>query len=180
MRSYTIEGIIIKRRNMGEADRILTVMTKEHGKIQVKAVGVRRITSRRSSHVELLNTVSMTLYKSQRLPVLTEIMTSEDFSEIKSDLKKVGVAYHICELIDSLCPENQENRQIYFLLKELLEQFSITENLYEAVYQFETKLLEQLGYWPENENLSEYEISPFIESILERKLKARQILPQLL
>ncbi len=180
MRSYKLEGIIIKRRNVGEADRILTVMTKENGKIQVKAVGVRRITSRRSSHVEMLNTVSMTLYRGSRMPLLTEVVSLEDFSEIKCDLRKVGVAYHVCELIDALCPENQENEAIYVLFKELIENFSGDTNLYKAVYQFEVKLLELLGYWPQNNTLSEYEISPFIESILERKLKTRQILPRLL
>ncbi len=180
MRNYNIEGIIIKRRDVGEADRILTVMTREFGKVSVKAVGVRKITSRRSSHVELLNHVSMAVYKGQGMPVLTEVVTLEDFSEIKYDLKKVGLSYHVCELIDSLCPENQENREIYFLLKELFEAFAEKENLYEPIYEFEVSLLETLGYWPEDRSLSKFEISPFIESIVERKLKTRQILPRLL
>lgn len=179
MRTYSIEGIIIKRRNIGEADRILTVMTKDHGKIQVNAVGVRKITSRRSSHVELLNVVHMTLYKGRKNPVLTEIVTIDNFSTVKNDLRQVGFAYHICELIDGLCPENQENKQIYFLLKALLSKFS-QKNVTEEIYNFEVQLLEVLGYWPEDMTLSAYQISPFIESILERKLKARQILPQLL
>ncbi|MBI4096902.1 MAG: DNA repair protein RecO, partial [Candidatus Levybacteria bacterium] len=54
MRTFRTEGIIIKRKNFGEADRILTVFTKEYGKLQVKAKGIRRIPSRRSAHVELV------------------------------------------------------------------------------------------------------------------------------
>ncbi|PIZ97846.1 MAG: DNA repair protein RecO, partial [Candidatus Levybacteria bacterium CG_4_10_14_0_2_um_filter_35_8] len=55
MNSYKTEGIVIKRRNLGEADKILTIFTKRYGKIQVKAPGIRKINSRRSPHVELLN-----------------------------------------------------------------------------------------------------------------------------
>ena len=55
MRNFKTEGIIIKRRDYGEADRILTVMTREYGKLKIKAKGVRKITSRRSAHIELLN-----------------------------------------------------------------------------------------------------------------------------
>src|SRR3990167_4660571 len=108
MRTYKTEGIIIKRKNFGEADRIITVLTRNHGKIQVKATGVRKIQSRRSSHVELLNHASLFIYKGRgSLPILTEAETIDSFQDIKNDLTKVGFAYHICELIDGLCAENQ-------------------------------------------------------------------------
>ena len=55
MRSFKTEGIVIKRRNFNEADRIITVFSKRNGKINIKASGVRKITSRRSPHLELLN-----------------------------------------------------------------------------------------------------------------------------
>jgi len=54
MKSYKTEGIIIKRKNFGEADRILTIFTKNKGKISIVAKGVRKINSRRAPHIELL------------------------------------------------------------------------------------------------------------------------------
>ena len=48
----------------------------------------------------------------------------EDFSLIKSDFGKVGMAYHFCELIDNLCPEDQENRNVYLLLRKTLDQLA--------------------------------------------------------
>ena len=48
----------------------------------------------------------------------------EDFSPIKEDFDKVGMAYHLCELIDGLCPENQENRSVYSLLQKTLFELS--------------------------------------------------------
>jgi len=107
MRNLKVDGIILKRKNVGEADRILTVFTKQFGKLSIKAAGVRKIASRRASHIELLNLVQMGLYKGQGMHVLTEAVSTESFSSIKADLTKVGFAYHICELVDGLCPEGQ-------------------------------------------------------------------------
>src|SRR6185503_12559780 len=100
MRNFKTEGIIIKRRNFKDADRILTVLTRDHGKISVRAAGIRRIPSRRSPHVELLNHCVLTLYQGHAFPVLTEAQTIEAFSPLKEDLHKIGLAYHLCELID--------------------------------------------------------------------------------
>lgn len=124
MRNFRTEGIIIKRRNYGEADRILTVLTRDYGKISVKATGVRKITSRRSAHIELLNHTALHLYKKNNFVVLTEAKMLEDFSVIKRDFKKVGLAYHFCELVDSLCPENQENSNVYSLLRKTLDRLT--------------------------------------------------------
>jgi len=120
MRSFKTEGIVIKRRNFNEADRILTVMTRDYGKIHIKAAGVRKITSRRSAHIELLNHTTLHLYKGKVFLVLTEATMRDDFSKIKEDFDKVGLAYHLCELIDGLCPENQENRNVFDLLLKTL------------------------------------------------------------
>lgn len=179
MRTYKTEGIIIKRKNFGEADRLLTVFTKDHGKIQVKALGVRKITSHRSPHVELLNLSQLTLYRGKNLPILTEAQTLKDFSEIKNNLNTVGFAYHICELIDGLCPENQENRAVFSLLKETLENLSKQEEPEFIVNNFEVELLVLLGFWPKNRSVENLDTSAFIERILERKLKSKQVIRRL-
>ncbi|MGH2639250.1 MAG: DNA repair protein RecO, partial [Rhabdochlamydiaceae bacterium] len=129
MRSYRTEGIIIKRRNFGEADRILTVMTREYGKLQIKATGVRKITSRRSAHIELLNHTILHLYKGHTFSVLTEAKMLDDFAPVKAHFDKVGLAYHLCELIDGLCPENQENGRVYFLLKRTLADLAAQDDV---------------------------------------------------
>ncbi|MGH7246436.1 MAG: DNA repair protein RecO, partial [Candidatus Levyibacteriota bacterium] len=70
MKHFKVEGIIIKRRNMGEADRVLTILTKDQGKMTIKAKGVRKIASKRASHIEPLNKVTMSIYKKTHMPVL--------------------------------------------------------------------------------------------------------------
>lgn len=178
MRTYKTEGIIIKRLNFGEADRILTIFTKRLGKVRIKAVGVRRITSRRSPHIELLNLSILTLYKGKSLPILTEAQTIEDFSAIKDSLIKVGFAYHICELIDGLCPENQEQRRVFFLLEDVLSRLEKEDDIVSAIHEFEVELLILLGYYKPSWRPQSIDTTSFIESILERRLKSKHLLPR--
>lgn len=179
MRTYKIEGIVLRRRNLGEADRILTVLSRESGKISVKAPGVRRIPSRRGAHVELLNHSQLTLYRSSRsfMPIVTEAQTVEDFSSIKDNLQKIGYAYYICELINGLCPDNQENRSVFFHLKSTLSNLAQTLDAYALVKKFEKELLAQLGFWSEVRLLQTQDSRTVMERLLERRLKTMRVMP---
>jgi hypothetical protein len=218
MRNIKTEGIIIKRKNLGEADRIVTIITPHEGKLTVKATGVRKITSRRSAHIELLNHASLSLYKGKGMHVLTEVKMIDDHSKIKSDFTKVGLAYHLCELVDGLCPENQENSNVYHLLKNTLRRLAQLESsvtsqsfvhadiddytlgtfginmsdaprrsagqtgdiLHDTLHNFEIELLSELGYWNKSDPLSKnFDTHTMIETILERKLKSRNIFSKL-
>jgi DNA repair protein RecO (recombination protein O) len=174
MRNFKTEGIVIKRKNFGEADRILTVFTKDQGKISIKASGVRKISSRRSAHVELLNHTRLSLYKGNGWPILTEAQVIEDFSSIKADFNKVGLSYHLCELIDGLCPENQELFAVFQLLQKTLHKFCSEEEIAPIIHEFEVELLSLLGYWNNTEAFN-WNTNAFIENIIERKLKSRNI-----
>lgn len=182
MRHLKTEGIIIKRRDFNEADRIITMYTKDLGKLSVKAAGVKRITSRRASHIELLNYTRISLYKKSQMPVLVEAQMINSFTEIKNDLEKTGFAYHICELIDGLCPEGQEQPEIFDLLKNTLNELSLGqgEELFFIVHDFEIELLTLLGFWHKRPDEStELDTHQFIENILERKLKSHRIFSKL-
>lgn len=179
MRTYRIEGIVLKRRNLGEADRVLTVLSRESGKMTIKAPGVRRIPSRRSSHVELLNFSQFTLYGSSKsfLPIVTEAQTLEDFSAIKKDLHKIGMALYLCELINGLCADNQENRDVFFHFKSTLSELSNTLDGLSLVKKFEKNLLTELGFWSEAKLLQTQDSQAVMEKLLERKLKTLRVLP---
>lgn len=216
MRHVKTEAIIIKRRNYRDADRILTLFTKDYGKLHVRAAGVRKITSRRSAHIELLNHSILSLYKAHAFPVLTEAQTIDNYSEMKKDLHKVGHAYYICELIDGLCPENQELRQVFGLLQETLNKLNSgsfspsslsagrqdsplkreeilpttlakangRENDFgeglKVVHNFEIELLFLLGYWNKTNTFSyQFDVDRFIEGIIERKIKSKNMFTKL-
>jgi len=145
MRVLRTEGIILKRKNLGEADRILTVFTLHHGKIVILAKGIRRITSRRAGHVELLNRVIIYLHQSRGMPIVTEAKSLDTFSTLKNDLTLSSYAYHILELVDKLTAENQENPKLYEHLVEVLRRLSVNPRQI-LVRAFEAKILSGLGF----------------------------------
>ena len=155
MRGFKTEGIILKRKNFGEADRILTVFTLSRGKISIVAKGVRRVTSRRAGNVELLNRVSLFLYQAKGMPLLTEAESIETYSKIKSNLALSTYAYHIIELIDKLTAENQENRILYEHLVRVLQRFEKRPRQL-LIRAFEVKILSLMGFANFQESLGFY------------------------
>lgn len=178
MRTCKIEGIVLKRKNLGEADRILTILSKEVGKITIKAPGVRKIPSRRSSHVELLNHTLFTLYFGSKtfMPVVTEAQTIDSFSFIKKDLDKIGWALYACELANGLCADNQENRGAFLHLKSVLSNFSNNTNIGDLIRKFEKDLLMELGFWSEARLLESQDSRVVLERLLERKIKTLRVM----
>lgn len=174
MRSHKTEGIVLKRKSLAEADRIITIFSKNYGKINLMAKGVRKITSRRSPHVEPLNHSKFIIYKGTLMFTLLEVETLSNFSFLKKDLKKMAYAYHVCELVDSLCAENQENHQIFEILKTTLLDIEKGEDPKVVVGNFEISLLRLLGFSGIEQDL-DFNTHRFIESILERKLKAKEV-----
>lgn len=177
MRTFKTEGIVIKRKNYGEADRILTIFTKNKGKISVIAKGVRKISSRRSSHIELLNLGVFNLHEG-RMPILTEVETLNHHSGLKSDLEKAGYAFYVCELVDGLLPEHQENRAVFSLLQQVFYDLEITPDPRKRIKKFEEELIVLLGFWPREQMFLE-DTEGFIEGIMEKKIKTKRIIPQI-
>src|SRR3989338_2627067 len=145
MQGIKVEGIILKRRNLGEADRILTVFSLQKGKISVLAKGVRRITSRRAGNVELLNRVSMYLHQAKTFLILTEATSLDTYQKLKEDLTLSTYAFHIIELVDKLTAENQESRILYEHLVNVLQRLSRKPRQI-LVRAFEVKILSLMGF----------------------------------
>jgi DNA repair protein RecO (recombination protein O) len=151
MRTFSSEGIILKRVDFGEADKLVTIFTKNKGKITSLAKGIRRIESRRSGNVDLLNKAKLFFAESKSLPILTEAESLETYKDLKKDLKKVGHAYYLAELVDQFFHDQQESYKTFELLSEslgFLDQLPLekSENIVRA---FEIKILSLAGYRPQ-------------------------------
>lgn len=166
-------GFVVKRVNLGEADRFVTLFTQSNGKVEVLAKGVRKITSRRSSHIELLNLIRFHSIKTSKNFILTEVEMVNSFEKRKDTLKQCEVAFLVCELIENLCPHGMINRELFSHIKQFLNGGEFTD---EALLKFETTMLSLLGYWNmEKKFRTEEEARFFIESVIERKIKSRVI-----
>lgn len=163
MATVKTEGVVLKRSNFGEAGRLLTVITPYKGKVKVLAKGVRKITSRRSGNVEILNRVKLYLFIGKEFYTLTEAESIETYQNIKSDLIVSAYASHLIELIDRLIPQEQSNPMAYQLLVATLELLNHSPRQI-FIRAFEVKLLTTLGFW----DIKDVEVTSETHDLLEQ------------
>ena len=182
LRVYKAEGIILKRKNVGEADRIVTIFTKEHGKIRAIAKGIRKMTSRRAPHLEIFMRVQVMVHTGKTMESISEVTPIEVYEDIRTDLSRVSIAYYLCELIDSLMPEKQEHADVFTLLTQALEDVrtSPVSGIYKVSKTCTLELLWALGYLPHGKMISGEELQNFIETITERRMKSTHFARQLI
>lgn len=184
-RNHSDVGIIVKRVNVGESDKLVTMMTKDSGKVALVAKGIRKIQSRRKGHLELFNHVRFSYFKGDGLGLVTEVEALEVFDDVVQVWEPLGQAYHMCEIVDRLLPEHEPNEYIYRLLLRALQVLKeeITHQRREEVVRlFEISLLKYLGYWTGDEydtsinaeQKKKFHIA-YIEQLVERQLKSSLI-----
>jgi DNA repair protein RecO (recombination protein O) len=147
-RVYRTEAVIVRRQELGEADRLLTIYTPGYGKLRVVAKGVRRPRSRKAGHLELFARVDLLLAKGHDLDIVTQAELSEGFPGLRDDLVRLGHAAYVMELLDCFGVA-EENRPLYRLVVETLGRLSEGAGPAVVVRFFELRLLELLGYRPE-------------------------------
>lgn len=171
MRTEKLQGIVLKRSNFGEADKFITIFTREKGKIKVLAKGIRKIKSRRAPHLELVNEVEITVHEGRTFYIVTEASTLARPG--LANLEQMGYFFYTSEVLDKLLPENQPHPESYTLLLKLLPNISET-----SVKKFTIELLWDLGYLPKGE-YPKQGISSFVESLIEKPLKSKKFLEEL-
>ncbi|MEK7861493.1 MAG: DNA repair protein RecO, partial [Chloroflexota bacterium] len=99
-RTYRAEAIVLKTLDLGEADRVLTLLTRHFGKIRVIAKGIRRPTSRLAGHAETLAHAIFQLARGRELDVLTGAETRATYRSVREDLGRIAAAWYVVELAD--------------------------------------------------------------------------------
>lgn len=117
-RVYRTEGIVLRRSDFGEADRLLTVFTPERGKLRLVAKGARKPSSRKSGHVELFCHSQFLVAVGRELDIVTQAETLEPYRGLRQDLLPTTYAYYVAELADAFTGERDENRPLFDLLKD--------------------------------------------------------------
>jgi DNA repair protein RecO (recombination protein O) len=134
----------------GEADRIITVLTPERGKLRVLARAVRRSTSRMSGHLELFAHAHLVLARGRDLDTVTQASTVKAYRSLREDMVALSYAYHLGELVDSLLQDHDPHVEVFGLLDEALAALDEGAAAPDLVARhFELHLLDAVGFRPE-------------------------------
>ncbi len=171
--SYTSEGIVLGRINYGEADRIVSLFSKDHGRVSLIAKGVRRLKSRKRGHIEIFSKVNFQALSERGLDIMTEADIIDDYKDVRISLKKVSLAYYLMEVVGKITHEGEGNVGVYELLVDSLEKLKTTKLLKKLRLEFLQKIIILLGYWPEEKEILNADEK--LEEIIERQIYSKRV-----
>jgi len=147
---YKADTLVIHRINLGETDKILTLLTRESGKLNAVAKGARRATSKLSGATELFTHSRMLLAVGKSLDIVSQCEIRESFPALRNNLPLLARATYLCELVDRLIEEREPNPEVFdLLLSALYLMQRAQEHPDVIVHAFEMRLLAERGYAPE-------------------------------
>ncbi len=118
--SYPIEAIILKRTDLGEADRILTLFTPGKGKFHAVAKGIRRPISKKAGHLELLSHSQLQLALGRNLDIITQAEIRENFLNLRTQLWHMTCGLYLAELVDRFIEDHSPHPAVYNLMLQML------------------------------------------------------------
>ncbi|NJP05894.1 MAG: DNA repair protein RecO [Chloroflexaceae bacterium] len=146
-RVYRTEALILRRGDLGEADRWLMLATPT-GKRRVKARGVRKTTSRLAGHIELFTHVDMLLARGRSFDIVTQSQVISPFTRIHADLARLGGAYYVAELYDAFTCDGEEQQTLFTLLQKTFHALERIDHGDLVLRTYELQLLHAAGYQP--------------------------------
>lgn len=139
------EGIILKTRRFGEADKVVVIFSPQSGRFEGIAKGARKGKSRFGGRIEPFNQARFLLYQGRSLPIITQVEVVERFKEIKEDLTLFGVGAEALKIVNEVTLPQKE-KEIYFLLLNFLKELRKGKAREALLAAFEIKVLASLGY----------------------------------
>lgn len=175
--SYSDIGIVIRSVDSGEADKFISVISENHGLGNFVARGARRITSKKSPHLDLLNIIRFSVGRGDSPRYLNQAESISFFPAIKKDYAKIGLCLTFTEILSNTLPLDVEDVEIYLSFKSFLEALEKTKDPKESnrlSRRFGLFLMRHLGFpppkSPETDNLSGY-----FEALMNRKIISNEI-----
>ncbi len=174
---YNDSGVIIKTQDYKEADKIITLVTSNHGLVYYHAIGARRSASKKSPHLDLFSHIKFGATVQNNQNILTQADSLNYHQSIKIDLKKISLAMSFSEILHNLLPAEVEDTELYSSLVNFLDALDKSPNE-EVSRQISGKfghyLLRHLGYPPPPKNSNE-SLSTYFEYLMNRKIIGKEI-----
>lgn len=144
-------AIVIRMADWSESSRVVTLWTRDFGKISVVAKGARRLKSAFEAGLDLLSQCRIVFLRksSSSLDILTESQLQRRFSPAAGSLKALYAGYYLCEVLNGLTEQYDPHPKLYDVCVETLETLSSTADPLLALTRFELVLLREMGQLPE-------------------------------
>lgn len=148
-RLFRTEGIVLKSIKLNEADKIVTIFTKDFGRIKGIVKGVRKTKSQFGSSMENFTIIKLLAFKGKNFNTISQSEIIQSFFPQSKDLFRYGLAIQCTEMVDRLLVEEDPYLELYELFKNLLLLLKDEQNPVLLVESFKWKLFALLGYQPE-------------------------------
>jgi DNA repair protein RecO (recombination protein O) len=154
-RLYRTRAVVLSRRDYNDADRILTVFTPDLGKRDLIAKGIRKTTSRKAGHLELMTHAALLVAQARTWDIITEAATVESFRHLRQNLEAIGYASYVCELIGCFTEADDESQPLWDLLLfalRILDESSYASTSFDPqlfLRWFDLHLLSFTGFQPQ-------------------------------
>src|SRR5207247_4294312 len=150
MTTYQADAIVLRRLDYGEADRILTLLTREHGKLAAIAKGSRKAKARISGSIELFTRSRMMLAKGRNLDVVAQAERQGDTRNISGDLRRTAYACLVAEVADKVLEDRHPVDDVFQLVAQTLDRLNAPARAARAdAAWFWMRILDLLGYAPQ-------------------------------
>jgi DNA repair protein RecO (recombination protein O) len=151
-RVYKTEAIVLRTMDLGEADRVLTVLTPRRGKLRIIGKGVRRPRSRLGGGLEPLSDVQLVLAVGRTFDVVTSVSIEDPHLGLRDDLEATAAAWYLVELADRFCEGSAESHDAFRLLAQGLTALDAPAGAVArdtVARWYELHLLDAMGFRPE-------------------------------
>lgn len=149
-RSFRTPALILQRRDFGEADRLLTLLTPAHGRLNALAKGARKLTSAKTGHVELYTRADMLINKGRDLDIISQSEMTAVYLPLREDLQRGALASYVAELVLRFTADSSDDDEALFTLVDASFARLCTEDDPRlAIRYFELELLSLVGFKPE-------------------------------
>jgi DNA repair protein RecO (recombination protein O) len=144
------DALVIRRLNLGEADRIVVFLTREQGKLRAVARAARRAKSRFSGVLEPLSHVHLEYYGKEGAELFrgNSVDVIHSFDHLRQDYENVSGALVMTELLDRLLEDGEPQPAIFELTLAVLERMETEGSIADPLILFEIRFLQELGYQP--------------------------------
>lgn len=149
-RAIRTEAFILRRRDFGEADRLLTVLTPRYGKMDVVAKGARKPASTKTGHVELFTCSDMLIHRGRELGIVVQAETVATYPQLREDLQRGAYASYVAELMLRFTATDDTDAAVLCdLLGDTFQALCEADDPRLVVRYYEIRLLDIVGFRPE-------------------------------